>query len=138
MGAAQRLVDITQQSHQLSITLSVEKDSPIESERDKDLIYDILRELLTNVVKHAHASECIIALFRDEDDWVLTVEDDGIGLESNLVSISTPLNKIGLFQIRTKLAAKNGQLDLHPTFPKGLIARARLPVTLVGHDAEHA
>lgn len=138
LGAAHRLVDITQSSHDLSITLSIEKDGSIESEREKDLIYDILRELLTNVVKHAHASECIIALFRDEDDWVLQVEDDGIGLESKLVSISTPLNKIGLFQIRTKLASKGGQLDLTPTFPKGLIARARLPVTLVKRDAEHA
>lgn len=137
-AAAQKLAKITQQNHGLAITLSIEKGNTIDSESSKDLIYGILSELLTNVVKHAHASECIIALFRDEDDWVLQVEDDGIGLESNLVSISTPLNKIGLFKIRTKLAAKGGQLDLTPTFPKGLIARARLPVTLTSQDAEHA
>lgn len=138
IGAAERLVSITQTSHTLAITLSIESDGAIETEREKDLIFDILRELLTNVVKHANASECIIALFRDEDDWVLQVEDDGVGLENNLVSISTPLNKIGLFQVRTKLALKGGQLELTPTFPKGLIARARLPVYLVKRDEERA
>ncbi len=138
IGASKRLIDITQKGNELAVTLSVDNDGVIETERERDLLFEILKELLTNVVKHAKASECIIALFRDEDDWVLQVEDDGVGLENNLVSISTPLNKIGLFRIRTKLALKGGQLDLTPTFPKGLIARARLPVSLVSRDAEHA
>lgn len=138
IGAAKRLIDITQNGHELAVTLSVDNDGAIETERERNLLFEILKELLTNVVKHARASECIIALFRDEDDWVLQVEDDGVGLENNLVSISTPLNKIGLFRIRTKLALKGGQLDLTPTFPKGLIARARLPVSLANRDAERA
>ncbi len=138
IGAAKRLIDITQNGHELAVTLSVDNDGAIETERERELLFEILKELLTNVVKHARATECIIALFRDEDDWVLQVEDDGVGLENNLVSISTPLNKIGLFRIRTKLALKGGQLDLTPTFPKGLIARARLPVSLANRDAERA
>lgn len=138
LGAAERLVTITQNGHQLRVDLSVENDGAIECEREKELLFEILRELLTNVVKHARATECIIALFRDEDDWVLQVEDDGVGLENNLISISTPLNQIGLFRIRTKLALKGGQLDLTPTHPKGLIARARLPVSLSTRDAERA
>lgn len=138
IGAAKRLIDITQNGNELAVTLSVDNDGVIETERERDLLFEILKELLTNVVKHARASECIIAVFRDEDEWVLQVEDDGVGLENNLVSISTPLNKIGLFRIRTKLALKGGQLDLTPTFPKGLIARARLPVSLVNRDAERA
>ncbi len=138
IGAAKRIIDITQNGNDLAVTLSVDNNGAIECERERDLLFEILKELLTNVVKHARASECIIALFRDEDDWVLQVEDDGVGLENNLVSISTPLNKIGLFRIRTKLALKGGQLDLTPTFPKGLIARARLPVSLVNRGAERA
>lgn len=138
IGAAKRLVSITQNGHRISVTLSIENDGAIECERERELLFEILKELLTNVVKHAHAKECIIAVFRDEDEWVLQVEDDGVGLENNLVSISTPLNKFGLFRIRTKLALKGGQLDLTPTFPNGLIARARLPVSLSSRDAERA
>ena len=130
IGAAKRLVAIIEKGHDLKVSLNLEKDSAIETECEKDLVFEILRELLTNVVKHARAQQCIIALFRDEDEWVLQVEDDGIGLENNLVAISTPLNQIGLFRIRTKLALKGGQLDLSPTMPCGLAARVRLPVCL--------
>jgi len=129
-GAANRLIDLTQKGHQLDISLSIEDEDTIEMEREKDLVFEILKELLTNVVKHANASICIVSVFRDEDDWVLQVEDDGVGLDEKLKSVSAPLNKIGLFRIRTQLALKNGQLDMTPARPTGLIARARLPVCI--------
>ena len=94
------------------------------------MLFDILRELLANVVKHSEAKLCIITLFRDEDEWVLQVEDDGVGLDDTLKSVNAPLNKIGLFQIRTQLALKGGHLDMVPASPNGLIARVRLPVSI--------
>lgn len=131
VGAAKRLVSNTQKAHKLFVTLGIDEHAGIENEQEKTLLFEILKELLTNVVKHAHASECIVAVFRDEDEWVLQIEDDGTGLENNLVSISSPLNQMGLFRIRTKLALKGGQLDLTPSFPTGLIARARLPIKMI-------
>jgi len=129
-GAANRLIGLTQRVHNLDITISIDEGDTIEMEREKDLVFEILKELVTNVVKHAKASMCIVSVFRDEDDWVLQVEDDGIGLDEKLKSVSAPLNKIGLFRIRTQLALKNGQLDMTPARPTGLIARARLPVCI--------
>lgn len=129
-GAANRLVSLTQRVHKIDISISIEDEDTIEMEREKDLVFEILKELLTNVVKHAKASMCIVSVFRDEDDWVLQVEDDGIGLDEKLRSVSAPLNKIGLFRIRTQLALKNGQLDMTPARPTGLVARVRLPVCI--------
>jgi len=138
VAAAKRLASITRHGHSLSVSLSIDSKASLEADLEKGLLFEVLRELLTNVVKHAHASECIIALFRDEDEWVLQVEDDGIGLEKNLVSVSTPLNKLGLFHLRSKLSQKGGQLDLSPAYPKGLIARVRLPANKGERDAERA
>ena len=76
------------------------------------------------------AKLCIVSLFRDEDEWVLQVEDDGVGLDEKLKSVNAPLNQIGLFQIRTQLALKGGHLDMVPASPSGLIARVRLPVSI--------
>ena len=129
-GAANRLISLTQRVHNIDISISIEDEDTIEMEREKDLVFEILKELVTNVVKHANASMCIVSIFRDEDDWVLQVEDDGIGLDEKLKSVSAPLNKIGLFRIRTQLALKNGQLDMTPARPTGLIARVRLPVCI--------
>ena len=137
VGAAKRLVAITQKGHNLRVSLAIKNEAAVEADAAKDLIFETLRELLTNVVKHARAKQCAISLARDEDDWVLQVQDDGVGLENNLVSISTPLNKIGLFRIRTRLAHVGGQLDLTPIQPSGLVACARLPVSAAQHGPSH-
>ncbi len=126
--AAKRLVAMTRKGHGLDVTLSLADQQAIEMEDEKELLYDVLKELITNVVKHAKATICIVSLFRDEDEWVLQVEDDGVGLDEKLKSVSAPLHKIGLFRIRTQLALKGGHLDMAPAMPKGLVARARLPV----------
>ena len=130
ISAAKRLVAMTRKEHKLEASISVADQQSIELEQRKDMLFDILRELLINVVRHSRAKLCIITLFRDEDEWVLQVEDDGVGLDDKLKSVNAPLNKIGLFQIRTQLALKGGHLDMVPASPTGLIARVRIPVSI--------
>ena len=65
----------------IDATISIADEHAIELEEKKDLLFDILKELLTNVVRHSQAKLCIVSLFRDEDEWVLQVEDDGVGLD---------------------------------------------------------
>jgi len=130
IGAAKRMVAMTRKEHKIDASISIADQQTIELEQKKDLLFEILRELLTNVVNHSKAKLCIITLFRDEDEWVLQVEDDGVGLDEKLKSVNAPLNKIGLFQIRTQLALKGGHLDMVPASPNGLIARVRIPVSI--------
>ena len=130
IGAAKRLVAMTRKEHEIEASISIADQQSIELEERREILFDILRELLANVVRHSKAKLCIITLFRDEDEWVLQVEDDGVGLDDTLKSVNAPLNKIGLFQIRTQLALKGGHLDMVPASPTGLIARVRLPVSI--------
>lgn len=130
IGAAMRLVEMARNENAIDASISIADEHAIEIEEKKDLLFDILKELLTNVVRHSQAKLCIVSLFRDEDEWVLQVEDDGIGLDEKLKSVNAPLNQIGLFQIRTQLALKGGHLDMAPASPSGLIARVRLPVSI--------
>ncbi|MGW9630892.1 sensor histidine kinase [Agromyces sp. NPDC055520] len=41
--------------------------------------YRIAQEALTNVVRHAHASEAVVTVERSGDEFVLTIDDDGVG-----------------------------------------------------------
>ena len=125
-----RLVEMARSENAIDASISIADERTIEMEEKKDLLFDILKELLTNVVRHSQAKLCIVSLFRDEDEWVLQVEDDGVGLDEKLKSVNAPLNQIGLFQIRTQLALKGGHLDMVPASPSGLIARVRLPVSI--------
>jgi signal transduction histidine kinase len=55
-------------------------DAALSAEQTAHLFH-ICQEALTNVVKHARASRVAIALRREDGRVVLTVADDGIGLE---------------------------------------------------------
>lgn len=63
-----------------------------------------LREAVTNVIRHAGASACRIALAAEEREARLTVADDGNGLDAR--------EGLGLRGMRTRLAAAGGRLQL--------------------------
>ncbi|MCE5276563.1 MAG: PAS domain S-box protein [Planctomycetaceae bacterium] len=55
---------------------------PIDDDLAADNLYHIASEAVNNAVKHARASSIRIALAAREDELVLTVADDGVGLST--------------------------------------------------------
>ena len=49
-------------------------------------VFSIAREALTNVRKHAHAHRIEVTMRRDEADVTLTIRDDGVGFEADVLS----------------------------------------------------
>ncbi|GIL41782.1 sensor histidine kinase [Roseiterribacter gracilis] len=73
----------------------------------------ILREAVTNVVRHASATRCAVTIVRGKDGVVrLTVEDDGQG--SGVVREGT-----GLAGMRARAAALGGVLSIEPAAATG-------------------
>jgi signal transduction histidine kinase len=46
-------------------------------------IYSIIQELMSNIIRHAHAGEAYIQFFNAEDGFQVSVEDDGKGFNIN-------------------------------------------------------
>ncbi|MFI0901659.1 sensor histidine kinase [Streptomyces sp. NPDC020983] len=90
-------------------------DPPIES-----AVYFGVAELLTNAVRHAHASRARVYLARDKAHLVVEVEDDGRGGADERVGS-------GLSGLRRRLAVFDGTLEI--TSPPGgpTCARMALP-----------
>lgn len=77
------------------------------------LLHSIVRELLWNVVKHAHASHVEIAIGQDEDRVWVAVEDDGVGFDATHVSDRPSKNGgLGLFGARQRLEYLRGTLEV--------------------------
>ena len=66
-------------SPSLSVELEMPEDLPELSAAVEVAIYRIVEEALTNVVRHARATHCRVALSA-ERDVELTIADDGVGL----------------------------------------------------------
>lgn len=77
------------------------------SKKSETVIYRIIQELVTNILKHSKATEALIQFNYREDELFITVEDNGIGFNKNAVS-----SGIGHKNIKTRIDFLNAQLDV--------------------------
>ena len=97
-------------------------DHPIPLSAAAELaVYRIATEALTNVVRHAHADTCRVALHGDRDETLLEVTDDGRGLDPDAAP------GVGLRSMRERAAELGGQIALSQASQGGLAVAVRLP-----------
>ncbi|MFJ3483025.1 ATP-binding protein [Pseudomonas sp. NPDC090202] len=101
-------------------------------------ILQIVREALTNAVRHSHARHVRIELRQNQaGDTLVSVEDDGIGLSP----ASGEDNHFGLAIIRERAASIGARLVIEPIQPHGVrvhLGLVRPHADFSGsHDARH-
>jgi two-component system sensor histidine kinase DesK len=84
--------------------------------RHRELFGWVLREGLTNVVRHAHATSCAV-LFSTSSVEII---DDGVG--------GVPLAGSGLAGLRQRVTAAGGRVDAGPREPNGWRLRVSLGI----------
>ncbi len=84
--------------------------------------YRIIQESLTNVLKHARASQAEVTLRYDSDELQIEVRDDGRGS-----STSDGLGH-GLVGVRERVKIYGGEMSAGTATRGGFVLRARLPV----------
>lgn len=77
-------------------------------------LYRIVQELITNIVKHAHATEVMVQLALHGHTLSLTVEDDGRGMETPKFADDS-----GFETIRARILPLAGTLDIDSAPTKG-------------------
>ena len=108
--------------------LTLELD-PLPSHRELDrLMFSVVRELLTNVTKHAQAQHVTVALHDLDGERVLTVRDDGRGFDTSVLAKRLAQGHIGIASQRVRVESAGGSLDVEPAPGGGTIAIARVPV----------
>ena len=88
-------------------------------------LYRVLQEALTNIVKHAHASQVWVDLSVEEDTVNLTVQDNGIGFTGK----TPPPNGIGLTGLHERIIIAGGTLTINSTPKRGTILSAQIPLS---------
>ncbi|MEA2521553.1 MAG: hypothetical protein QOI81_1199, partial [Actinomycetota bacterium] len=86
-----------------------------------DLV-QLVREALSNVVRHADASTCRITLRPGPDGTVLEIDDDGTGFDP-----LAPATGMGMANLRARVAALGGTLEVSSSLGEGATVRAVIP-----------
>jgi signal transduction histidine kinase len=93
-------------------------------------LFQSVRELLTNVLKHAESDETTVSLDQDVGTLRIEVRDNGVGFDP-VAEISNMDNssKFGLFSISERMPALGGTFEVESMTGHGTIARLTVPVT---------
>ncbi len=83
----------------------------------------ILREAVTNVIRHAQARRCKAKISTVDESIVFQIEDDGVGTDQDKI-------ESGLRGLRERIAKLNGELSTVTSIGNGMQLRVRLPILL--------
>ena len=86
-------------------------------------VVQIAREVLSNIARHAEASEVSVSCtVRDGNTFVMTIEDDGVGFDP-----ATVVKGQGLNNMRDRVRRLGGVLTISARDPKGTIHTFTVP-----------
>jgi signal transduction histidine kinase len=102
------------------------EENPIASEQ-KEVIFQVLRESLSNVRKHSQARNLWVVLDLSSTPWVMTVRDDGRGFDVRRVAEDPKkVGSYGLVGMRERAELVGGSLEIVSQSLEGTV------VTLIG------
>jgi signal transduction histidine kinase len=109
VAAIEWLVTSFGKAHQLDTHFESNREELKLDAESKIAVFRFVEEALDNIVKHANASriECIV--FIDHGNVTIEVSDNGTGMQRAALDRT---GKFGLLEVRARLAALAGELDV--------------------------
>ncbi len=123
------LVESFQREH--GIRVECEQDpEPIPLEEDMQIVlFQIIRELLVNVAKHARANHVRVTVRRTGGHIRIGVMDNGVGFNPSLLSMSRgECDGFGIFSIRERMNYLGGEFHIESNARSGTRIILRAPL----------
>ncbi len=117
------------------LTLDSEAPDLGLDQRQTSAIFRVLQESLSNIVRHAQASEVEVALAQDAEAIVLRISDNGIGMQPGDHGKRAAF---GLKSIRERVHALGGELHIDSQAGRGTALVIHLPRQAGQRHADHA
>ena len=112
--------------------VNVELDDPNErySRELETACFRIAQEALTNVVRHARATDVAVSLRKEDAILILSVKDDGVGFDHEALQRRAPrAATLGLLGMQERAHAAGGVVEVHSRISKGTEIRLKLPLS---------
>ncbi len=123
-----------QEQHQFSVSLRASNRAEPPDEETRFFLFECVRELLLNVVKHAGVRKADVILMRPKDGGVrVIVRDRGRGFDPDVVRKRRPDEvSFELFSIQERLAHLGGRMEIESAPGRG--TRVTLSVPIAGGE----
>jgi len=93
-------------------------------------IFQCVRELFMNIVKHAQARNVTLGTEADGTSLYISFEDDGIGFDvESVFSKACQQHSIGLFGVQQRLRYLGGSFEIESSAGRGARMELKVPLT---------
>ena len=127
-ATVESLGEQVQKEHKISFMFLNEGGSILLDKDVSVLMFQAVRELLMNIIKHAEASRFSISILRNQYDMQIVVEDDGKGFNTSSVG----LESFGFFSIKERLSRFGGQFTVESIIGRGTRVFLTAPIDKTG------
>jgi PAS domain S-box-containing protein len=127
--AIEWLVEHFGEQYNLLVSFEHDGDPVVLSEQLRSFLYNSVRELLVNIVKHSGAKSADVVLSHANGMVELSVHDDGHGFEADAAPPpGAARHGFGLFSIRERMSLYCGSMDVQSSAGEGTTVALKMRV----------
>jgi len=134
IAALRELAGQMQAKHGVRMVVEDDGREDVMSHPQRGLMFESIRELVMNAMKHAAPGEIRVSASRGDQDMVINVQDNGKGFYagSGMHTMPNHHGGFGLFSIRQRLEGLGGRLEIVSVPGDGSTATISLPMCARG------
>lgn len=130
LGAIEWLVRELEQRTNIVCTLeSALSDLSCHNKNYETNIFRIIQEVFINIARHSHANKVDVELVEGEDDIVITIKDNGVGITESQILNPQSFGIIGMNERTQQLG---GEFEISGTPLQGSVVILRIPLSIAG------
>ena len=126
-AACESLVDRLMKKHPIRIRCDIRNTFQKLKPDVKTILYQVVRELLNNVVKHSKAQNGHVMIEMENGHFRVKVTDDGLGFDPQKLGVPNVEGGFGLYSIRERLIAIDGKFRVESAPGSGTVVTVILP-----------
>ena len=115
------------EKHGLNVVVEFDNEIPPDADGICILLFEAVREMLFNVVKHAGIKDAIVSITQLDGMVQVVVSDQGVGFDPTVVKRGSGTDRFGMFSISQRLDLVGGCADFETAPGRGTRAIVTIP-----------
>jgi CheY-like chemotaxis protein/two-component sensor histidine kinase len=116
--------------HGLKAEVKIDNNGLALQENQAVFMFQCVRELLWNVVKHAQTRTATVSCSVVQDQLCVVVADEGKGFDPTILQRGASMTEqFGLFSVRERLELQEGRFEIESSPGRGTRVTLKLPIT---------
>ena len=127
-AAVEWLGEMLQEQYGIRLKVAADRTPKPLDDEIRVLLFQLVRELLVNVVKRAKPNNVAVLINRNGNNMWVKIENDGAELDLSAESFQPTPDGLGLFSIRERLKYLGGRLEVQSAPDQGTLVTMTVPL----------